>query len=208
MKNQLIYFKRFVNSLQRPTKKTNTRLLHERGEDLSKFIFRDAREEEIPALANLHVIAWHQTYNATPKPEIWKIREWQWREQFKKDDGTWFCIVIENQKGELIGFSKGVKPPAGEHPDNLGNLSKIYLLREYQRMGLGTKLLGLTVRRFLKMGITSMVLFGDPANPSCAFHEAMGGKRMNGEKGEFTGNYSWYDLEKLEAIIHNKSGAI
>ena len=200
MRNTLIKIRRYINSIRRPTKQTNLRLLKRRGEDLSKFIFRDASEKEIPALANLHVISWHQTYSATPRPEIWKIREHQWREQFKQNDGTWFCIVIENQRGELIGFAKGVKPPPGEHPDNLGNLSKIYLLREYQRMGLGTKLLGLTVRRFLKMGITSMVLFGDPANPSCSFHEAMGGKSMNGEKGEFTGNYSWDDLEKLARI--------
>ena len=142
--------------------------MEERGEDLSQFIFRDAREDEIPPLAHLHVIAWHQTYNANPKPDIWKIREWQWREQFKKNDGTWFCIVIENQKGELIGFAKGVKADPAHHPDYVGNLSKIYLLRQYQRMGLGRKLLGLTVRRFLKMEISEITLFGDPGNPSCA----------------------------------------
>ena len=186
--------------MRRPTPKANRRLMDIRGEDISKFVFRDAREDEIPALAHLHVIAWHQTYNAKPRSEIWKIRDWQWREQFQKNDGSWFCIVIENQKGELIGFSKGIKADPAHHPENVGNLSKIYLLKQYQRMGLGRKLLGLTVRRFLKMGITSMLLFGDPANPSCAFHEAMGGKPMNGEKGEFTGNYSWDDLNKLAAL--------
>jgi RimJ/RimL family protein N-acetyltransferase len=197
MKNQIIRFKRFINSLHRPTKRSNKRLLVEKSEDISKFIFREAREEEIPALANLHVITWHQTYNVTPKAEAWKIREWQWREQFKKNDGRWFCIVIENQKGELIGFAKGVNPPEGEHPEGSGNLSKIYLLRQYQRMGLGRKLLGLTVKRFLEMGVTSMVLFGEATNPSCAFHDAMGGKRMYNEKGIFLGNYSWDDLKQL-----------
>ena len=174
--------------------------MRDRGEDLSQFIFRDAREDEIIPLANLHVIAWHQTYNVKPKPQIWTIREWQWREEFSKNTGSWFCIVIENQRGELIGFAKGVKPPPGEHPDNLGNLSKIYLLQDYQRMGLGRKLLGLTVRRFLKMGITQMVLYGEASNPSCAFHDAMGGKRLCGENGVFTGNYSWDDLEKLAKL--------
>ncbi len=200
MKNTFFKFKRFVNGLRRPTAHANLRLMAKRGEDISKFIFRDAREDEIPALAHLHVIAWHQTYNAKPRPDIWKIRESQWREQFQKNDGTWFCIVIENQKGELIGFSKGVKPRPDENLGKMGNLSKIYLLQDYQRMGLGTKLLGLTVRRFLDMGINEMILFGDAGNPSCAFHDKMGGKKHYNDKGEFIGNYSWDDLKRLASI--------
>ena len=200
MKNLFIRFARFINGLRRPSQRTNTRLIQQRGENLSLFKFRDAKEEEIPALADLHVITWHQTYNAKPKPEAWKIRDWQWREQLKVNDGSWFCIVIENEKGELIGFAKGKTYSSPDLPEYSGDLNKIYLLRDYQRMGLGRKLVGHVARRFLSMGVNSMVLFGSETNPSNHFHEKLEGKPLIGDKGEFYGNYGWKDLNRLAAI--------
>jgi len=44
--------------------------------------------------------------------------------------------------------------------------------REYQRQGLGRRLVGHVARRFLGQGIGSMVLFGEARNPSCAFWDA------------------------------------
>jgi hypothetical protein len=40
-------------------------------------------------------------------------------------------------------------------------------------------------------------LFGVPENPSCAFHEAMGGERLYAENGEFHGGYGWRDLHDV-----------
>ena len=54
-----------------------------------------------------------------------------------------------------------------------------------------------TIQRFLSKGINDMVLFGVPQNPSCAFHEAMGGERIYSKKGIFDGCYRWPDLKKF-----------
>ena len=62
---------------------------------------------------------------------------------------------------------------------------------------LGTPLIRHVARRFLSLGVNDMVLFGVPQNPSCAFHEAMGGERLYSEKGTFGGGYRWRDLKKL-----------
>jgi L-amino acid N-acyltransferase YncA len=134
------------------------------------------------------------------------LRERQWREQFQATDGSWFCFVVTNPKGELIGFAKGVMPNAMDSADVSGQLNKIYLLREYQRLGLGRRLAGHVARRFLSQGIHSMVLFGTPQNPSCAFHEALGGERMFAENGEFHGGYRWPDLQKLASICPAAEG--
>ena len=75
------------------------------------------------------------------------------------------------------------------------------MLNDYQRLGLGTKLIGHVARRFLTMGVNDMVLFGVPQNPSCAFHEAMGGERLYSEKGTFDGGYRWRDLKKLAESV-------
>src|SRR6187549_2006567 len=174
---------RFINGLRRPSKKTNMKKLHERGETFDSFIFRDATEEDFPELGKLHAITWAQTYSG--KPNI-KLRQYQWNKCFiEENDGSWFCILVANPKNELVGFAKG-KINKDEHTLQLhGDLNKIYLLSDYQRLGLGKKLFTLVVQRFLSMGINDMSLFGVPQNPSCAFHEAMGGKRSYSEKGTF-----------------------
>jgi hypothetical protein len=44
-----------------------------------------------------------------------------------------------------------------------------------------------------------MLLFGDAANPSNGFYEALGAERLITQKGEFHGGYGWRDLGALAA---------
>ena len=196
LKNSITGFQRFLNGLKRPSKKTNLRKLVERGDTLDSFTFRDAVKEDIPELGKLHAITWAETYNAK-NPNI-QLRQYQWHKSFtEENDGSWFCIVIANKKNELVGFAKGKMDKDKNSVDLHGDLNKIYLLKDYQRLGLGKKLFRLVVQRFLDMGVNYMTLFGVPQNPSCSFHEAMGGERLYSEKGNFDGCYRWSDLKKI-----------
>ena len=199
MKNFINSVFRFINGLQRPSKKTNLKKLQERGETIDSFTFRDATEKDIPELGKLHAITWAQTYNAK-NPNI-QLRQYQWQKSFKEEnDGSWFCILVVNKKNELVGFAKG-KINKDEHTSQLhGDLNKIYLLNDHQRLGLGKKLFALVVQRFLSRGVNDMSLFGVPQNPSCGFHETMGGERLYSGKGTFGGCYHWPDLKKLKII--------
>jgi ribosomal protein S18 acetylase RimI-like enzyme len=180
----------------RRSKAENLRGLAERGESLESFIFRDAVAADIPKLAALHVETWAATYPEVRRPPTVAIREWQWREAFAKDDGSWFCIVIERPDHELIGFAKGVR-----HEGHRGDLNKIYLRWKYHRLGLGRKLVGEVARRFVKKGMTTMTLTADAANPSCAFYEAIGGEVQRDDKGRLQpGTYIWRDLPGLAEL--------
>jgi L-amino acid N-acyltransferase YncA len=200
LKNFVSAIFRFANGWRRPTKAANERGLRARGESTESLAIREAVPEDLPALAALHVKTWADTYPDVKQPPSYAVRERQWREKFQVTDGSWFCFVVANPKGELIGFAKGVMPSSADSSDTSGQLSKIYLLREYQRLGLGRRLVGQVARRFLSQGVHSMVLFGTPQNPSCAFHEALGGERMFAENGEFHGGYRWPDLQRLASI--------
>jgi L-amino acid N-acyltransferase YncA len=200
MNNLINATTRFLRGLKRPSKATNARLLQERGETLSSFLIREATSADILALAALHVQAWNETYPHVKRPPSYALRESQWRDQFKDTSGQWFCFVVEDRKGALVGFAKGLPYSSTELPDYSGELNKIYLLRDYQRLGLGSRLVGHMARRFLRQGITSMVLFGVAQNPSCRFHEAMGGERLYSKQGEFHGGYGWRDLQCLTSI--------
>ena len=199
-KNLLNSIVRLVFGMRRPSKAVNQRGLRSRGERLESFTVREVVAEDLPALAALHVKTWADTYPNVRQPPSYELREQQWREQFEATDGSWFCFVVVNPKGDLIGFAKGTMPRSTDPADSSGQLSKIYLLREYQRLGLGRRLVGQVARRFLSADVHTMVLFGTPQNPSCAFHEALEGERLYAENGEFHGGYRWPDLQRLASI--------
>lgn len=198
MKPIAIAAARFVFGLRRPGKLENTERLAQRGESIDKLTIREAREQDVPALAVLHVETWRSTYQdlqlfgkvQAPKHEV---REWQWREAFSKNDGSWFCYVVQRPDGQLVGFTKGVRTDASR-----GELSKIYLLRDYQRLGLGKKLIGLVARRFLQEGRSTMSAYVDPANPSCGFFESLGGTWLREPNAKINHTwYVWHDLRQL-----------
>jgi ribosomal protein S18 acetylase RimI-like enzyme len=191
----LIPLVRFSRALRRPSAAANLRRLAARGETIDALTFRDARPHDIPALAALHVKTWAATYPGVRHPPTFDIRERQWRDAFAHVDGRWFCVAIENARGDLVGFAKGVV-----RDDGTGDLNKIYLLVEYQRLGLGRRLLDEVARRFLACGVTSITVSADPANPSCGFYVATGAVPIRAGDGRVErGNYVWRDLRRLIA---------
>lgn len=196
-KNMAAAIVRSFYALKRPSKQSNQKLMQQRDETLEDIIIRDVTMDDIPALAKLHAKAWAETYPLVRKPPTAELREWQWREIFKNNDGNWFCIAVANKREQLIGFAKGQRYAHENLPDFSGELNKIYLLKQYQRLGLGKKLMCTVAIRLLNMGINNMVLFGTQQNPTCRFHEAMGGERLYAKNGEFHGGYAWRDLDNL-----------
>jgi len=170
------------------------------------FHIRDANPDDVPALARLHV----QTFNETHRGgrsggPTYEIREHQWREAFTVTDGSWFCSVVEDGAGDLVGFAKGT-PHDGGVPGFAAELNKIYVLRRLHGQGIGRLLLCGVARRFLERGVTSMLLFGEATNPSNGFYEAFGAERLYSESGEFHGAYGWRDLSVLGAKCHGGGG--
>jgi ribosomal protein S18 acetylase RimI-like enzyme len=161
------------------------------------FHIRDAHEDDVPALAKLHVETFNETHRGgRPGGPTYELRERQWREAFQAQDGSWFCFLVENDRGELVGFAKG-KPHDGGLPGFAGELNKIYVLQRYHRQGIGRLLLCNVARRFLERGVTSMLLFGEATNPSNGFYEAFGAERLYSPSGEFHGGYGWRNLHQL-----------
>ena len=163
------------------------------------FRLREAVEADVPALATLHVQTFNETHRGgRPGGPSYELRERQWREAFGRQDGSWFCYVIEDERGELVGFAKGT-PHDGGVPGFAGELNKIYVLQRVHRHGLGRGLLCAVARRFMEGGVTSMLLFGEATNPSNGFYETFGAERLYSETGEFNGGYGWRDLAVLVA---------
>jgi len=82
-----------------------------------------------------------------------------------------------------------------------GRAGGVQLWLEYQRLGLGRRLVGHVARRFLASGITSMPLSADAANPSCHFYLALGAENPRDPDGRVNrGVFIWCDLQTLASM--------
>jgi len=154
---------------------------------------------DVSAIAALHVETFIETHGMNPNGPTFELREYQWQKASEDKDKNWFCFVIEDAEGKLIGFAKGQPYYDADHPEFLGELNKIYLLNKYHKLGLGRQLVCKVAHQFIHRGIFSMLLFGDEKNPSNQFYEQMGADKLFAKNGEFHGGYGWRDLQKLVA---------
>lgn len=141
----------------------------------NSFKIRDAIPIDIAALVALHVTTFNETHGPGP---TYEVRKWQWEKAFQDKVNDWFCFVVEDEMGNLVGLAKGQPYDHEDIPEISGELNKIYLLRKYQKLGLGRQLICKVANEFIKRGITSMLLFGDANNPSNGFYEKMGAEKL------------------------------
>ena len=171
-------------------------------EQLGALIMRDAGPADLDRLAQLHVDTFNETHvGPFGSGPTFETRQWQWRSKLNELHATNFVLVIETTDRELVGFC-WVHP--SDHPEWAARLNKIYLLRPYQRQGLGRAMLREAVGRLLANGLTSMALHTETDNvPACSFYEQLGAERLYGDGGTFDGMYGWRDLAALQGRLNS-----
>jgi ribosomal protein S18 acetylase RimI-like enzyme len=165
---------------------------------IGDLVLREATLADLRPLAELHVRTFNETHvGPFGSGPSYATREWQWREKLAERDATHFVLVLETAAQHLVGFIWC--HPTDDNPKWAARLNKIYLLRQYQRRGLGKRMVAAAVDRLLEHGLTSMALFTEADNePACNFYEQLGGERQLNEQGTFEGMYGWADLRKLK----------
>jgi ribosomal protein S18 acetylase RimI-like enzyme len=168
---------------------------------IGDLVLREASLADLRALAELHVRTFNETHvGPFGSGPTYATREWQWREKLSETDATHFVLVLENREKQLVGFIWC--HPTKDNPAWAARLNKIYLLRQYQRRGLGTRMIAAAIDRLVKHGLTSMALHTEVDNePACNFYEKLGAERQVDERGEFGGMYGWPDLRQLQARL-------
>lgn len=165
---------------------------------IGDLVLREATVADLRPLAELHVRTFNETHvGPFGSGPTYATREWQWREKVSETDATHFVLVLETTDGQLVGFIWC--HPTNDNPKWAARLNKIYLLRNYQRRGLGHRMVAAAVDRLVDHDLTSMALFTEADNePACDFYDQLGGERQLNEKGDFEGMYGWSDLRKLK----------
>jgi len=164
---------------------------------IGDLVLREATIADLRPLAELHVRTFNETHlGPFGTGPTYSLRESQWREKLAETSASNFVLVLETATKQLVGFIWC--HPTKDNPTWAAQLNKIYLRREYQRRGLGKRMVAAAVDRLLDAGLTSMALFTEVENePACNFYDQLGGERQLNGQGKFEGMYGWRDLRRL-----------
>ena len=198
-----VRFHRLVRRLSRVVRSTPQ--IFSAPVNIGDLVLREATIVDLRPLAELHVRTFNETHvGPFGSGPTYATREWQWREKLSETDAVHFVLVLETAAKQLVGFIWC--HPTKDNPQWAARLNKIYLLREYQRRGLGKRMVAAAVDRLVENGLTSMALFTETDNePACNFYEQLGGERQLDEQGQFGGMYGWADLRKLKDELSRRA---
>jgi GNAT superfamily N-acetyltransferase len=114
-------------------------------------------------------------------------------------------VLVASHGDEVIGFAAGsllAEPKFGLNAE----LTAVYLRREFQRVGLGRRLIAAVVDAQRALGAAGMIVWVIAANkPARAFYEALGAELLVEQAYQWDGMdlleaaYGWRDLDALAA---------
>src|SRR5262249_6328531 len=113
-------------------------------------IIRAATQDDIPAIAQLHVQGWKGAYGGIVNQSYLdsldeKAREKQWREWFDpQNNPVQIAFDDEGNPAGFINYGRLRTPPPGSSPIRplySAEIFALYLLPQYYRQGIGTALM-------------------------------------------------------------------
>ena len=170
-------------------------------------VVRYATIDDATGIARVHADSWRGAYRGiVPDDYLDAIDVDEWSERRRQDmeemPEEWVSFVAE-VNGRVVGWAVG-GPNREADTDHTGELYVIYLLPEYQRRGIGLKLIVTTAAWLLDRGLRSMIVWVLAANwPARRFYEALGGAYLREQQINIGGTllpevaYGWSDLNCL-----------
>ena len=114
-------------------------------------------------------------------------------------------MFVAEHGADIVGFSCGNRLPEPKHGFD-AELTAVYLRREFQRAGLGRRLVGAVVDAQRALGATGLITWVIAGNkPARTFYERLGGELIVEQPFQWDGmdlveaGYGWRDLAALAA---------
>ena len=177
-------------------------------EEVMNLQIRAAIPEDAASMARVHVDSWRSTYAGIVPAEYlsslsYRNREAAWKQLLTTDRPGTSYFVAETEGDGIVGFANAGPEREGDRIYR-GELYAIYILEEYQHMGLGRRLVSCVTRRLLTDGFNSMLLWVlEDNHPACRFYESLGGERVGRKTVAIGGadlvevSYGWRDITDL-----------
>ncbi|MGE7184092.1 N-acetyltransferase family protein [Peribacillus sp. NPDC006672] len=168
-------------------------------------LVRKATVADAEGIAIVHVDCWRTTYkNIMPSDFLDKLsygkRKDLWIKNISNDGNH--VYVAENTEGKIVGFISGGKRETNKVEDS-GDLTAIYILENFQRMGIGKKLIKELFFKFEELDFQTIFVEVLEDNNSQFFYEAFGAELLKTEKIKMAGAelnllvYEWKDISPV-----------
>ncbi len=169
---------------------------------------REANLDDASAITRVHIDTWRTTYSEIlPEEYLAKLsyqqRESHWKQMLSTAaENNHFIYVVENDVGKIIAFANGGTERTNDAIYK-GEIYAIYILKAYQRQGLGRRLIQTLVKRLDELGLESMLVWVLADNSACDFYKALYGEPIYTKqikRGDRTLNeiaYGWKDIRVL-----------
>ncbi|MGE8204895.1 N-acetyltransferase family protein [Heyndrickxia sp. NPDC080065] len=162
--------------------------------------------QDIEGLAKVHYESWLTTYKGIFSDETFKNRTYErvlenWRPRLDNPNSDYQCLLAETDGDEVFAFAEcGIERTKKYGIDS--ELYTIYMLKEYQKNGVG-KLLFNQVIEFLKeRNFQSLLVWVLKDNQNARkFYEKLGGSLIAeqplGDSGILEVAYAWENIHKI-----------
>lgn len=179
------------------------------------FHIRKARIEDAEDIAFVHLKSWKSVYaELIDEQDVSNItmenRLALWESILRMRNEGHVALVLHDDDGRIIGFISGGKERTKRFGYD-GEIYAVYLLDEYQRQGLGTRLLEAFCKEMYAVGHRSLLVWVLTDNPSRAFYINLDAKQIEEEDTTIgTGTYresayGWTDLNELIENLSKKT---
>lgn len=182
---------------------------------MSGLVLRPATVADAPSIARVRIDSWRTTYRGLipdgyldgMQPEASTAL---WERVLAAGPNTTSVFVVTSAD-EVVGFAAGNMLKEPKHGKD-AELSAVYLRREYQRAGLGHRLVGTVAQAQRAHGATGLIAWVIAGNKGArAFYQQLGAALLVEQPFQWDGmdlveaGYGWDDLDALEAACRAPS---
>ncbi|MBU4486625.1 MAG: GNAT family N-acetyltransferase [Candidatus Delongbacteria bacterium] len=171
-------------------------------------IIREAEIADAAGIAYVHTSSWLTTYRGImPDEKLDSLNcedcEKKWLRNIQNSFEGKEILLVAEMNGQIVGFCGGSMNDDPNTKEKYANdLRVIYILQEYQKQGIGRKLVSKYVSMIIDQGIDSMIIWVLEDNISKEFYVKLGGIKVAEKDFEACGKklkcagYGWENFNE------------
>ena len=175
-------------------------------------IIRKARIEDAAGIANVQISSWRTTYpGIVPDTYLKNMdpgeRKARWHRVLSENKTT--TVIAEDGNGRIVGFANGGTERTQRYGYD-GELYAFYILKEYQRQGIGKKLIKQFTEELQAEDFEKILVWVLKENPSRRFYESLDPKNIGKQMITIGGldlievAYGWPNIVELYNKLQNR----
>lgn len=173
-------------------------------------LIRPAVITDAEGIAQVHVNTWRAAYAGIISAEYLSQLSYErcaqrWRDTLSQPKDNGWVMVSVTEEDKVVGFAHGAsahQQPEGQQFE--GEVTVLYVDPDYQRRGLGRRLMAAMADRLQAAGMSSLVVWVLEANPAArSFYESLGGRLVGKKELTIGGDahtvvaYGWRDISVM-----------